>query len=255
MVDAPDREMTLVHCEINSSAGDLFLECLARNRGPTILIDCQIEPGVLANALRGSIRLKVLALDLDPDSEDFQTIIDALANNSSLEKLYIDGIAINDTGVSPLCGALAGHPSLRVLLLGAYTNDESLLDWDAEYRLHALATLVWSNNVLQEIQVTLDGHCTVLYNRHSFEALVVPPLEALTIAHITVRPKLLGRAIAMARFNPSLSFKFLLENMDVVATRSQHPWAVPWPNQYSITIAATVVAKHHERLLLVDGAD
>jgi len=63
MANAPDRpglDIVLYECIIDHSAGDLFLECLARNRGPTELEFCEIEAGVLVDALCGSMRLKTL---------------------------------------------------------------------------------------------------------------------------------------------------------------------------------------------------
>jgi hypothetical protein len=41
---------------------------------------------------------------------------------------------------------------------------------------------------------------------------------AIKTAPIVVRPKLLGRALAVIRFNPKLLFLFLSENTDVFAT-------------------------------------
>jgi hypothetical protein len=77
--------MILSCCEIQDSAGDLLLACLARGRGPTGLYSCKIRTDILANALRGSIRLKALDIKRSYHGrEDFQMISGALANNRSL---------------------------------------------------------------------------------------------------------------------------------------------------------------------------
>jgi hypothetical protein len=230
MVDAPvriDIEIDLRSCKIKSSAGDSFLACLARGRGPTGLIYCTIEPSVLANALRESTRLKELVLGLSGrgrEEEDFEMITSALANNRSLEELKFYGDGINDTAWHSPCRTLAAHPILQVLHLGISIWNARFDVWDPDFRSHDLATMMSSNTVLQVITVEPRRH----YNRHIFEALVVPRLEmnrtffadqriALKQAHIAVRPQLLGRVLAMVRLNPNLFFKLISENVDVVA--------------------------------------
>jgi hypothetical protein len=92
------------------------------------------------------------------------------------------------------------------------------------YWAQALVTMIRSNTVLQEIHC-----CRREYDVTLFEELVVSRLEmnrsyfeeqctALKKAHIVLRPKLLGRALAVLRCSPSMVFKFLSDNADVVAT-------------------------------------
>lgn len=230
MADAsarPDIKIELICCKIESSDGDSFLACLARGRGPTGLIYCTIEPSVLANALRESTRLKELVLGLSGrgrEEEDFEMITSALANNRSLEELKFYGDGINDTAWHSPCRTLAAHPILQVLHLGISIWNARFDVWDPDFRSHDLATMMSSNTVLQVITVEPRRH----YNRHIFEALVVPRLEmnrsffaerrtALKQAAIAVHPQLLGRVLAVIRVNPTLFFKFFSENVDVVA--------------------------------------
>jgi len=231
MADAPDRpniKMRFSDCEmIKPSAGDSFVAFRARGRGPVGLCRCNIHIDILANALRGSMRPKELELRWSGcgREEHLLMIAGALAKNRSLDGLKFDGGEINDTAWRALCRALKAHPTLRVLHFGESIYRIEVPYCYPESRSHALARLMRSNTVLRSIQV----HPSIYdYNRHIFEKLVVPRVEmnrsffaeqrtALRQAHISVRPHLFGRALAVVRFNPDLFFKFVSENADVVA--------------------------------------
>ena len=219
--DRPGLDVVLEVCTIDPSALDLFLECLVRNRGQTGLEFCKIKTGLLVDALCGSMRLKELKLERGHVcNDDLYPITSALAFNRSLVELYLCNVKMSDTNWGGLHEALRTHPNLRVLGLSNIVFDE-----DADYASQTLVAIMRSNTVLEVIGFSRSS----CYSRRIFEELVVPRLEmnrsffadqriAIKTAPIAVRPKLLGRALVVVRFNPNLLFLFLSENVDVVAT-------------------------------------
>jgi hypothetical protein len=64
----PSLEIVLHRCIITSAGASALAEGLGRNQGPTKLHLCQIDNYVLAEGLRGNIRLESLTLRLSISS-------------------------------------------------------------------------------------------------------------------------------------------------------------------------------------------
>jgi hypothetical protein len=60
----PDMEIILEKCQLfhDHSCHAAFVECLHRDRGPTVLVGCRIDCHVLAAALEGDSRVTMLRL-------------------------------------------------------------------------------------------------------------------------------------------------------------------------------------------------
>jgi len=134
----------------------------------------------------------------------------------------------SDTIWVGLCEALRTHPNLQELSLRHH-----VFGGDVQHRTNALARMMRSNTVLQKLPFF-----GLAYHRRIFEELVDPRLEmnrsfyadqriTIKTESIAVRPKLLGRALTVVRFNPNLLFLFLSENVDVVATAKGGSIALP----------------------------
>jgi hypothetical protein len=196
-----------------------------------------IETEILAGALRSSKLLKRLSLpslSLPPlDDHGFRTIIEALAENKSLCDLDVSGIPLSDKSFTALCDTLGSHQSLRRLELDDTTHVDddrspnALLDGRNVYRMRALASMLRSNTVLQEIYLSDEDINSQVYhesvlprlemNRSSFE----DQRTAVRKASRTLRPQLVGRALSAVRHNPRLIFQFLTENADVVSVAAR----------------------------------
>jgi hypothetical protein len=224
----PNLVISLHSCKVLDSAAGTFLQCLRNNRGPTDLIECEIEPALVAEALRGSRRLKRLSL-VQLDESEFHTIAQALIVNQSLQELDLSVVPITDDNWSTLCGALRAHPTLEMLDISSTvetSDDESFVDIYDEskaHRMRAVAAMLWSNTVLREIILSEDE-----FDEQIYQDLVEPRLEmnrngfeeqqrALKTAPLILRPKLLLRAVTVVRYNPRLVWQFLSENVQLIA--------------------------------------
>jgi len=229
----PRLDIQLRGCTILGSATESFLECYDRNCGPTDLCICPIDVELIATILQTSQRLRRLSLSSLDDDKSFRSLFEALAMNKSLRVLDISCIEFSDQNWSLLCESLAKHPTLVELDLGM-TIEENEGDDDDSYasisderkirRTQSLAKLLQINTVVKQIFLS-DSE----YDVEVHQELVEPRLErncelfekerkALKKAPYGWRPQLLGRAVAAVRYNRTLVWQFLAENVDVVAS-------------------------------------
>ena len=223
MANAPaslNLHLLFEECKIGDSAAEAFLQCLQSNRGPTSLVKCEIETAVMVSALCGSKRLKQLQ-PLPIGDQDFR-LLEALPENIGLELLDLNGMDISDDDWCALCAALATHPTLETLEHECADKAIEMSNESMARRMNAVAGMLRSNTILRDFTPLEEMHDEQIY-----EDLVVPRLEmnrtffevqcqAVKTSNLIVRPKLLGRALAVVHYNPKLIWKFLSQNVDAI---------------------------------------
>jgi hypothetical protein len=106
----PGMEVILDYCSLSDGNGchAAFVECLHRDRGPTVVDWCNIDCHVLAAALEGNSRVTWLRLaDHSATSDAGKAVIfRSLAGNKGLVKLDLNHRPISDENWTILCQSL-----------------------------------------------------------------------------------------------------------------------------------------------------
>jgi hypothetical protein len=152
----------------------------------------------------------------------------ALTGNQSLEKLDIScyNMLLDSDWIS-LCDSVQLHPNLKMLHFGHYDcwipdgSRTAISGEDIELRMHAVTNMLHWNTVLEELGlpygISIDCHKSIRprleMNRDGFTV----QCQAIKSAPVALRPQLLLGAVTRVRFNPTLVWKFLSQNVDVVA--------------------------------------
>jgi hypothetical protein len=119
--DPVENSIALTYCRMTREGQESFIECLQKNRGPTELDRCSVEPTVLSQALRGNSRLRRLKLGIGGDHRGLSEIFNGLSENKGLEYLSLPThCEFIDDSMDNLCQALRTHPTLETLILPVY---------------------------------------------------------------------------------------------------------------------------------------
>jgi hypothetical protein len=248
----PDFEIVLDDCQITSAGASALAEILGRNQGPTELNCCYIDNVVLANGLRGNIRLPTFKPFLFGSDEDRDrqvlAIAGALRENKGLVDLDLrHDFRVNDETWGAICDPLETHPTFEVLYFrSSFMNYAPAV---IKSRIQAILDMMKVNTSIQTI------HLPDLYCEHElFRGSVVPYLETnrfrpslLAIKKtcpITYRAKVLGRALVSARTDAN-SFRILLSGNAEVAFPSRTTAAavnLPTPATTAATSTTHVAA-------------
>jgi hypothetical protein len=195
------------------------------------------------NALRGNTyRERLVIGNLDVRDGSFQALVAALPENRGLTHLGLMDCTANDRYWDYLMGAVAEHPSLRILSFEEIYEDEEDEDGNLLFErnepIHALAGMLAVNEQVDEIQID-DS-----FDRTVWNAVVVPRLEInlyrkrfrtiqairLEKTRAAVMARGLARiALADVKSESSLIFMLLSQNCDVfcsyldeILTRDKH---------------------------------
>jgi hypothetical protein len=162
---SPDLVMKLTFCTIPDAAGDAFIECLQSNRGPTELVHCEINPTILATALRGNHHLKLLSFgDCYVDlNAALHAIAPGLAENLGLVELDVTSEdPVSDGAWLSLFRSLRAHPTLTRLRLED-SRRSTLTDEQKKSRTSALVDMLQVNTILSEIPFCEHGMDAQIY--------------------------------------------------------------------------------------------
>jgi hypothetical protein len=230
MAAAPGRprlDLYLKSCTVSKKDSNAFLDCVQHHRGPTSLVNCVIGVNALAEALRTSTHLKRLT-PRQLGNHGFRMLTRALTGNQSLEKLDMSCFnMLLDSDWISLCDSVQLHPNLKMLHFGHYDcwipdgSRTAISGEDIELRMHAVTNMLHWNTVLEELGlpygISIDCHKSIRprleMNRDGFTV----QCQAIKSAPVALRPQLLLGAVTRVRFNPTLVWKFLSQNVDVVA--------------------------------------
>jgi hypothetical protein len=204
----PDLEIELKACAITGSGASALAEVLGQNRGPTRLDRCVIDNFVLADGLRGNIRLKYFSQGFSGNSSvsnrGVVAIAAALRENKGLIELVLRSSSnsnTNDETWGAVCDSLKTHSTLEVLdLYGEPPRAPDVIT----SRTQALVDMMKVNTSIHTLRV---HSC---YRRHEmYRESVLPYLETnpfrprllaiQKICPIAYRAKVLGRALLATR--------------------------------------------------------
>jgi hypothetical protein len=229
----PDMQVILRECSLSDDNGchAAFVECLHRDRGPTVMDCCVIGYRVLAAALEGNRCVTRLVLPWATLDAEKGAIFRSLAENKGLLELDLHHRSISDANWTILCQSLKVHPTLTSLELRD-TNPSSLED-DGEdqiemsieqraQRTRLLAAMVQENRVLLTIALTDNERDDQIYMEmiHPYLEMNLyrPRVLGIKKAEIALRRALLGRALQTesVRNKSNLLWMLLSGNQDVV---------------------------------------
>jgi hypothetical protein len=227
---SPDLVMKLTFCTIPDAAGNAFIEWLQSNRGPTELYKCQINPTILATALRGNHHLKLLSFGdfyVDLDAE-LHAIAPGLAENLGLVELDVttEDPPVSDGAWLSLFRSLRAHPTLTRLRLVEDGGRSTVTDEQKKSRASAIVDMLQVNTILSEIPFWWHEMDAQIYQdairprlRENFYR---SKLHAVREARGTLRAKLLCRALATVANYPELIHTLVAENREVVVETFIH---------------------------------
>jgi hypothetical protein len=228
----PDMQVILRECSLSDDNGchAAFVECLHRDRGPTVIDGCRIDCHVLAAALEGNSRVTRLWLYPASTRDDAKksVLFRSLAENMGFPELNLHCHSISDDNWMILCQSLKGHPTLTRLDL-RYTRPIArdgyqieLSDEQKEQRTRLLAEMMEENTILLTIDLNRDDRDEQIYEESILPYLETnlyrPRVLGIKKADIALRRPLLGRALQTesVRNKSNLLWILLSGNQDVV---------------------------------------
>jgi hypothetical protein len=221
----PGMEVILQRCSLSDDNGchAAFVECLQRDRGPTVMDRCNIDCRVLATALEGNSRVTGLRVSATLATSDAGkgAIFRSLAENKGLVKLYLRSCSISDENWTVLCQSLKKHPTLTSLNLRD-TYPGWLSDKQKSARTRVLAEMMKENRVLLTIDLERYEREEQIYEESIHPYLEMnlyrPRVLGIKKADIALRRPLLGRALQTksVRNKSNFLWMFLSGNQDVV---------------------------------------
>jgi hypothetical protein len=166
-VSRPTLAIILKHCGLADHADcrNVFVECLQSDRGPTKLIQCEIDSHILAKALTGNTRVIKLRPSLCNwrDDAGMSVLLRALSDNRGLEELNLRYHSISDENWMLLCRSLTAHPAVHKLDLRSTSPRRHpsarriLTDDEKAYRTRAIADILLlehTNTILHTIRLS-----------------------------------------------------------------------------------------------------
>jgi hypothetical protein len=220
----PDLKICLGYCRIAGAAAEALAEVLGRNKGPTKLFLCYIEYSILANGLRGNSRLRSLqpcsSSSHEVGNRQVLAITSALRENKGLIELNLNCCWVNDETWGAVCDSLKTHPTLEVLDLHVNFTNDTRVPAVITSRIQSLLDMMKVNISIHTI------HLDTRYSQHEhFRQSVIPYLEMNQLrarvraiqksCPITLRAKLLGRALLSARTDANCFWMLLAGNQEV----------------------------------------
>lgn len=210
-------EIILETCTMTISGTIALVESMRRNLGPTRLLCCNIPTDLLADGLRGNDNLKILKLcrrEPITDEGDMCNLVQSLSQNHGLEELDFGQLHLCNNDWSVLCTSIARHPTLEHIDVGTSLQLCPYSYTQMTRRTEMLADMLKVNTVLRDITLTLQDHDQQILNDEIFPRLMInryrPRIRAIRgTQDISVRAKLLGRALYSVNGNPTLLWIFL----------------------------------------------
>jgi hypothetical protein len=251
----PDLDIELKHCRITSAGTSALAEVLGRNQGPTKLVHCDIDNGVLADGLRGNGRLKILKLclsaNLEVGNQQVLAIASALRENKGLVELDLSSCfkVSDETWWGTVCDSLKKHPTLEVFTFLPATTFTAATTTPAivTSRIQALLDMLKVNMTIHTM------HLDSRYSQHKlFRGTIIPYLETnrfrpharaiQKIRPIAYRTKVLGRALFAARTDANSIWMLLSGNAEVAfpSRNTTIATAGNLPAPATATVASTV---------------
>jgi hypothetical protein len=224
-------EIELYYCNLsNAATTDALVEAIRQNRGPTNLERCEIDTGILADALRGNTSVKALTLrcsygNAAKDLVAIGTLARALEKNRGLVRLDMSNRVISNDNWKALCQSLKAHPTLEVLGLRTTTSSAERRDPDFNatrtHRMRGLEGMLKVNTIMHTIDLE-PTECDESLLQHSIRPrlegnLYQPRVCAMKKVDSLLRAKLLGRALESKQGSPNALWMFLSQNEDIVA--------------------------------------
>jgi hypothetical protein len=248
----PDLEIVLDSCTFTSAGTSALVEVFGRNQGPTELYLCYLDNFVLANGLRRNSRLKSLRLRFsncrEVGNQEVLAIAAALRENKGLVDLDLNSCWVSDETWGAVCDSLKTHPTLEVLGLSLAYTAGTLTPAVIPSRIQSLLDMMKVNISIHTIRL-LDRYA----NHELYRESVIPFLETNRLRQrvraiqktcpITLRAKVLGRALLSARTDPNRFWMLLSGNAEVTlpaATITTTPAIASLPT--SVTAATAIRA-------------
>jgi hypothetical protein len=235
------EDLELRSCVL-ADQGEALLESIRKGRGPKGL--CIKSFGIgdemlpfseqfedsdrfisFLNALRNNTYLERLHLHHIFEHEILQALSSALLENKGLKHLGLNGCCLNDSCWSDILGAISRHPSLRTLNLSSI--DGTL---DKTEAIKQVASMLKINKEVEDIRFHNSTFDRKEYDAPGLEwnKHVAPMLEynvyrkrCRAIQKVTdssTRAAVLANALAHEKSKPALSWMLLSQNLDTIAS-------------------------------------
>jgi hypothetical protein len=217
-----DLEIELSFCKPTELGEEILLECIRQNRGPSKLMNCDIDTRRLAGALRGNNSVTTLAPRRQCSDEERLVLVQALAENEGLVTLHLKSAPITDEIWVALWRSVAHHPKLEKLVLPQYRHiawRDGNTDAQKTLRMQVMVDALRVNTVLHTIELNRSAFDEEVLDSTVYPLLLanryMPRVGAITEVEGPLHHKLLGRALGSISSNPSLIWMFLSENADI----------------------------------------
>jgi hypothetical protein len=217
-----DLQINLIDCEPTESGETVLLESIRQNRGPTQLLQCRIDTGRLADALRGNSSVNSLSPHRHYSDQDRLVFVQALAETEGLMTLHLYLAPITDEMWIALWRSVARHPTLeKITLPEIYSSTwrDGTTDVQKILRMQVMVDALRINTVLHTVELhgvdfdeeILDStvYPLLLANRYR------PRVRAIAKKKGPGRRMLLGRALGSVSSKPSLIWMFLSGNANI----------------------------------------
>jgi hypothetical protein len=166
--------------------------------------------------------VKKLSFVYMPDEDNIRSLAQALTGNMGLQHVILDHFDVSDETWSLLFRSISRHPRVECLDLAlrmSFNERQPLSAASMTKRMHAVLQMLHPNTVIRRIE--LADH---FRDEEVYQNSILPQLEmnqscfevqrrAVKRADPAIRPRLLGRALYVVRYNPNLVFRFLSENV------------------------------------------
>jgi hypothetical protein len=255
----PDLEIVLDNCRLTSAGTSALAEVLGRNQGPNKLVGCHLDNSVIANGLRGNSRLKnfepLITMNVEVGNQEVLAIADALKENKGLVDFDLRSyFMMSNESWDAICDSLKTHPTLQNLSLWPLGAPPPSA---IKCRIQAVADMLKVNLSIHTI--SLHDH----YLDHElFQESAVPYLETNRLrpcllaiqktCPLSVRAKVLGRALLATRTNANSLWMLLSGNAEVAfpsttvtATRAPSTTGASAPANVASTPTACQKRKAH----------
>jgi hypothetical protein len=230
-LERTDLEVTFDRCSFYAhGAKEAFIEWLRHSQVVTKLEDCRMEDSIIST-LSGNTSVKKFSIRAT--TEGYSDLALALAGNQGIESLCLP--CLSDETWSLLSRSLWAHPRIQSVSLGFFSLNRSPERPAASKARITIAflRLVQCNTVVHTIDLPHYAR-----DEELFQTFILPRLEmnrscfedqrqALTRADLSIREKLLGRALHVARSNPDLLFRFLSENVPAYVRSDEEDNIIP----------------------------
>jgi hypothetical protein len=220
----PDLEIVLYGCKITSDGARALAEVLGHNKGPTKLVECEIDNLVLVDGLRDNSRLRSFRPLLSSNSPDdgnreVLAIAGSLRQNKGLVKLDMSICWVPEETWSAVCDSLKTHPTLGVMDLRGTVTDptDTIAPAVLISRMQALVDMMTVNISIHTIHLDEDyseddrGSVNPYLETNRLRPRLLAIQQTRPIAY---RAKVLGRALLAVRNDPNRFWMLLSGNAE-----------------------------------------